>query len=98
MIALYFDGRRDETTSKEIVNGKSVRITIQEVHISLVEQPNSTYFGHVTPDSGSGKDIVSSILKFMKEMMRQVLKLLVLMVPQQILEPLMDQFHCSKML
>ncbi|GBN92511.1 hypothetical protein AVEN_44879-1 [Araneus ventricosus] len=67
MIALYFDGRKDETISKEIVSGKSVRITIQELHMSLVEEPDSTYFGHINPDSGSGKDIVSSILKFMKE-------------------------------
>ena len=67
IIALYFDGQKDETISKEIGRGKSVRKTIQEEHISLVEEPDSTYLGHVTPDSGSGKDIVSSILKFMKE-------------------------------
>lgn len=66
IIALYFDGRKDETIIKENVRGKSVRKTIQEEHISLVEEPGSTYFGHVTPDSGSGKDIVSSILKHMK--------------------------------
>ncbi|GBN06172.1 hypothetical protein AVEN_125800-1 [Araneus ventricosus] len=66
MIALCFDGRRDETISKKIVNGKSMRLTKQE-HISLVEKPDSTYFGHLTPDNDSKKDIVSSILKFMKE-------------------------------
>lgn len=65
IIALYFDGLKDETISKEIVNGKCVRKTIQENF--LVEQPDSIYFVHITPDSGSGKDIVSSILKFMKE-------------------------------
>lgn len=67
IIALYFDGRKDETISKVIVSGKCVHITKQEEHISLVEEPDSTYFGHVTPNSGSGKDIISSILKFMKE-------------------------------
>lgn len=67
IIALYFDGRKDETITKEIVRGKSVRKTVQEEHISLVEEPGSTYFGHVTPKSGSGKDIVASILNHMKE-------------------------------
>lgn len=67
LIALYFDGRKDETITKENISGKSVRKTIQEEHISLVEEPGSAYFGHVTPNSGSGKDIVSSILKYMRD-------------------------------
>ncbi|CAG9838594.1 unnamed protein product [Diabrotica balteata] len=67
IIALYFDGRKDETIIKEIVRGKSVCKTIQEEHISLVEEPVSAYFGHVTPNSGSGKDIVFLILSYMSD-------------------------------
>ncbi|CAG9830230.1 unnamed protein product [Diabrotica balteata] len=67
IIALYFDGRKDETIIKEIIRGKSIRKTIQEEHISLVEEPVSAYFGHATPDSESGKDIVSSILSYMSD-------------------------------
>lgn len=67
IIALYFDGRKDKTMVTENVRGKSVRTTITEEHISLVEEPGSTYFGHVTPDSGTGKDIVTSILNYMND-------------------------------
>lgn len=67
IIALYFDGRKDKTIVTENVRGKSVRTTVVEEHISLVEEPGSTYFGHVTPDSGTGKDIVSSILNYMED-------------------------------
>ncbi|XP_050508651.1 uncharacterized protein LOC126885902 [Diabrotica virgifera virgifera] len=67
IIAPYFDGRKDETIIKEIVRGKSIRKTIQEEHISLIEEPGSAYFGHVTPNSGSAKDIVSSILSYMSD-------------------------------
>lgn len=66
LMALYFDGR-DDTITKEVVNVKSVRKSVQEEHISLVEEPDSNYFGHVTPVNGIGNEIVTSILKFMKE-------------------------------
>lgn len=35
-----------------------------EEHISLVEEPGSKYIGHITPESGTGSGIASSILSF----------------------------------
>ena len=64
-MALYFDERGD-TITKEVVNVKSVRKSVLEEHISLVEEPDSKYFGHVTPVNGTVKEIVASVLKFMK--------------------------------
>ena len=46
---------------KEVSFTKKV---ILEEHVSLVEEPNSKILGHVTLKSGSGKDIVDSILHF----------------------------------
>ena len=66
LIALYYDGRKDETLVKEIVDGKAHRKTIREEHISMVEEPGSTYIGHATPGSGSGADIVKALRDFGK--------------------------------
>lgn len=67
LLAIYFDGRKDETITKEIVAGKSVRKSLKEEHISIVEEPGSKYFGHVTPINGTGKEIVTSLVKYCEE-------------------------------
>ena len=37
-----------------------------EEHVSLIQETNSNILGHVTPKTGSGKDIANSILHFLK--------------------------------
>jgi len=66
LLALYYDGRKDETLTKEIVDGKAHRKKITEEHISMVEEPGSIYVGHVTPASGTGADISKAIRDFAK--------------------------------
>lgn len=62
LLAIYFDGRKDETITNKIVAGKSVRKSVLEEHISIVEEPGSKYFGHVTPINGTGKEIVKNTI------------------------------------
>lgn len=46
---LYFDGRKDRTLTMI----DNCRKTIIEEHIVLISEPNSKYFDHITPKSGS---------------------------------------------
>lgn len=67
VLGIYFDGRKDKTLSHESVDGKfHRRITVEE-HISLVQEPGSTYLGHVMPSSGSAAAIKESIVAFIEE-------------------------------
>ena len=43
------------------LNGKRHQRTIREEHISIVSEPESKYFNHVTRGSGKAKDIASEI-------------------------------------
>ena len=59
---LFFDGRRDKTIVQEKKGIKLYKKVISKEHVSLLEEPNSKFLGHVTPKSGTGKDIADSIL------------------------------------
>lgn len=61
--ALYHDGRRDKTLVTKTINGIPRKVVEVEEHISLIEEPNSRYLGHVTPKDGTGKEIGKSLYK-----------------------------------
>jgi hypothetical protein len=64
---LFFDGRKDKTIVQEKKGTKLYKKVISEEHVSLIEEPNSKFLGHVTPKSGTGKDIADSILEFLED-------------------------------
>lgn len=43
------------------------RTTVVEEHYVLVSEPNITYFGHTTSDSGSAANIKSSIINYLND-------------------------------
>ena len=60
--AIYFDGRKDPTIQQ--VEGR--RIQKQEEHISLIKEPNSIYFGHLSLQPPvCSKDIKNQILQYL---------------------------------
>lgn len=59
--ALFFDGRKDKTSCSSLVNPACI---IVEEHITLIEEPNSVFLGHVTPEGSSSKKKLSSIIDF----------------------------------
>ena len=63
---MIFDERKGKTIVQEKKGSKFYKKVILEEHVSLIEEPNSKILGHVTPKSGSGKDIADSILHFLK--------------------------------
>lgn len=65
---LYFDGRKDDTLVVEIMHSKNFRKLVKEEHISLIQQPRSNYISHVSPTSGSGKNITDSIISRRNEL------------------------------
>lgn len=64
---LYFDGRKDNTLKIDKVNNKCFRRTAKEEHFSIIQEPGSIYVGHVSPTTGTSKDIASALLDFLKE-------------------------------
>lgn len=64
---LYFDSRKDKTVVQVKEGAKFYRRTQIEEHISLVQEPGSSYVGHVTPSSGSAADTAQSIFEFLEQ-------------------------------
>jgi desulfoferrodoxin (superoxide reductase-like protein) len=62
---LYFDGRKDKTRVQVKKGKKSYPHILTEEHITLVSEPTSQYLGHITPASGTAKNIQSAIVSFL---------------------------------
>ena len=58
---LYFDGRKDKTYTHVKKGTKHYATTITEEHVTLVQEPNSVYIGHIMPSSGDSKSIERNI-------------------------------------
>jgi len=64
---LCFDGRKDKTLvnmKKGNIFGKYYRRRISEEHVSLIEEPGSTYIGHISPSNGSAAEIKRGIVDY----------------------------------
>lgn len=67
LVALYFDGRKDKTIIQEKVIDKFHRREVLEEHISLVQQPGSSYLGHVAPTTSNAADTSNAIISFLND-------------------------------
>ena len=61
LIAVYFDGRKDDTGVKKAVDGKIYLNMIKEEDFVLKSQPSGQYLNHVTPSSGRAEDVSEAI-------------------------------------
>ena len=57
-LSVYFDGRKDK-------NGKNYRQEIREEHVVLIKEPGGVYLTHVTPKSGTAKDLFTAISEYL---------------------------------
>lgn len=64
LCGIYFDGRKDKTRTQVKRGKKSYPKIVVKEHITLVQEPNSEYLGHVTPDNGTSKSIHKAISSF----------------------------------
>lgn len=62
--SLYFDGRKDVTLVQEKKGTKLYRRQVSEEHITLLEEPNSKFIGHISVESGSSKCISKAIFDY----------------------------------
>jgi len=62
---LSFDGRKDKTLINIKEGTKYYRRTITEEHVSLIEEPESRYLGHISPSTGSAIEIKRSIMNYL---------------------------------
>ena len=68
MQGLYFDSRKDKTLIQMTeLDGKRHQRTIWDEHISIVSEPESKYFDHVTPSCGKTEDIASEIFSLLNK-------------------------------
>ena len=63
---MIFNERKGKTIFQKKKGNKFYKKVILEEHVSVIEEPNSKNLGHVTPKSGSGKDVADSILHLLK--------------------------------
>ncbi|GBO46904.1 hypothetical protein AVEN_65118-1 [Araneus ventricosus] len=65
---LFSDGRKGDTLFVKKLNAKQFRTNVTEEHCSLIQEPGSTYIGHVSPSSSSSNDITQSIISRLSEL------------------------------
>lgn len=63
--AVYFDGRKDKTWTNEKKGSKFYKREIREEHVTIVQEPDGTYLGHVTPTSDDAIDLMIAIRDFL---------------------------------
>ena len=52
--SLYFDGRKDQTITQKLINGRMHdRTVVVEEHITLIKEPQPEYMGHFAASTGS---------------------------------------------
>lgn len=76
---IYFDGRRAQT----IVFENARRIIKTEEHIALIEEPGSSYFGHVALNQSRAIDIADGIIGYIQSHNVDLGKLIVIGCDEQ---------------
>ena len=61
---IFFDGRKYATIENIKEGSKFYRRSITQEHISLIEEPESKYLGHISPSGSSAKLMKDSIVNF----------------------------------
>ena len=51
--SLYFEGRKDQTITQELINVRMHERTVVKEHITLIKEPQSEYIGHFAASTGS---------------------------------------------
>lgn len=64
-IGLYFDGRKDKALIHEQKGTKYYRKEVSQEHYTLVMEPSSTFWGHVSPKTSRASDIKDAIVSFL---------------------------------
>ena len=62
---IYFDGRKDTTKVQETVGSQKYVKCVTKEHASLIHEPGSHYLGHISPITGSARNIFAAIMEFL---------------------------------
>ena len=55
--SLYFDGRKDQTITKKLINGRMHERTVVEEHIALIKEPQFENIGHFAASTVSSQPL-----------------------------------------
>ena len=61
---LYFDGRKDQTITQKLINGRMHKRTVVEEHITLIKEPQTKYTGHFAASTGSSQSLFNGIIDY----------------------------------
>ena len=64
-ISIFFDGRKDKTLAQVKKGNKYSKDVIVEEHITILNEPGSSFTGHTTSFSGSSENISNALLEFL---------------------------------
>jgi hypothetical protein len=59
--SLFYDGRKYKTIRETTVGCKGY---VMEEHVTLLEEPNCNFLGHISPSTGSSQSIKDAIIQF----------------------------------
>ena len=62
--SLYFDGRKDQTITQKLINGRMHNRTVVEEHQTLIKEPQSEYIGHFAASAGSSQSLFNGIIDY----------------------------------
>lgn len=62
---ISYDGKRDKTLKKHMVENQVRLSKTTEEHITIVKEPASIFVGYATPTNGTGLEIQKSIVNFL---------------------------------
>ena len=55
--SLYYDGRKDQTITQKLINGRMHESNEVEEHIAFIKKPQSEYIGHFATSTGSSQPL-----------------------------------------
>ena len=73
MAGFGFDGRKDPTKQKDVVQDTSGKIVFQRTvtkkqeNLSIVANPGNIYLGHCSPEDGTAQESVKALVTFLRE-------------------------------
>ena len=71
-LGIYYDGKKEDTLMQVMKGATKTRKKVVEEHVTIVLEPDSRYRSHVTPKSGTSKNVCSAIFDEMSSDMDRI--------------------------
>ena len=62
--SLYFDGRKDQTITQKLINGRMHERTVVKEHTTLIKERQSECIGHFAASTGSSQALFNCLISY----------------------------------